>query len=143
MRKPCTHISMAPRRGPVGRETAAGLAEERVLFLGSKQLLLRGAKYLLEEDKKRQIPPKTDPAVADCGCSPGKTLWCFLLGQEGVGGCLCLSRCLSFALEREICDLRCRNNRRQQQKEGEESPSGMLTWGRNTAWHSAPIPSLK
>lgn len=82
---------MAPRRGPVGRETAAGLVEERVLFLGSKRLLLRGAKYLLEEDKKRQIPPKTDPAAADCGCSPGKTLWCFPLGQEGMGGGLWLS----------------------------------------------------
>lgn len=61
------------------------------MFLGSKQLLLRRAKYLLEEDEKKQIPPKTDPAAADWSCSPGKTLWCFPLGQEGVEGDLCLS----------------------------------------------------
>lgn len=62
-----------------------GLAEERVLFLGSKELLLSGAKYLLEEHKKRQLPPKTDSAVAACGCSPGKTLWLLPPGSRGRG----------------------------------------------------------
>lgn len=75
---------------------------------------------LLEEDIKGQIPPRTDPAAADGGCSLGKALWRFPLGKRWPGPLWCLS----FAWEGDIRDLRCRNNRRQQKKEGEETPQG-------------------